>query len=405
MQTAHGVSSAATSGDSIRANVIAVTATVVGVLPMFLVGGLSVFVREELVFGLGALGLLVSVYFATSALFSSPAGVLVERFGFKRSLTASVSTSGLVLVSIGWLAGAWSHLFILLAVAGLANATTQVASNLMVARTVVSHRQGLSYGVKQSAIPIATLITGASVGTIAAGLGWRVVLLLAGLTSLVVIGGVLTLQETRTSGRRARPRLHRQATRALITLAVAGALASGVANTLGTFLVESLVHSMSRDQAGLVLAVGSLSGIIARVGSGWIVDHVRFKPLLLALAQLVTAVGGYLLLSVADSQPVAMVAAVVTFATGWGWTGVLTYAAARKYPWAPARATGITQAGIYAGAVIGPTVFGVVMEEASHGTAWVIAAGVVAVAAVVLAIGSRQMDRAPGHIDEEEEKA
>ena len=56
---------------------------------------------------------------------------------------------------------------------GLANAVSHPAANLSLAREVPAGRQGLSFGIKQAAIPVATLLAGLAVPTIAVTLGWR----------------------------------------------------------------------------------------------------------------------------------------------------------------------------------------------------------------------------------------
>lgn len=369
------------------------SATVAGVLPLFLVGGLSIFVREELGFGVGQLGLAVSIYFVASALASSPTGGLVERIGYRSGLMTAVTASCLVLLAIGLLANRWSHLVVLLAIGGIANAMTQVASNLLLARVVSTRRQGLSYGVKQSAIPIATLVAGASVGTVAAGLGWRNVFVGAGVVAVIVVIAAAALETEQGQGKRDKTASSLEAaeTRALILLAVAAALASGVANALGAFLVESSVQWMSQEQAGLALVFGSIAGICARIGLGWFVDRGRVRPLVLVSAQLVVAILGYAWLGFATTSLAVSIAAMIAFASGWGWTGILIYAVATSHPWAPAKATGIAQTGVYTGAVFGPALFGAVADVSSYSTAWLWGAGLVAVSALVMMAGGRRM--------------
>jgi MFS family permease len=61
----------------------------------------------------------------------------------------------------------------LLGLSAAANALGQLSSNSALARHVPAHRQGLSFGVKQAAIPVSTLLAGAAVPTIALTAGWR----------------------------------------------------------------------------------------------------------------------------------------------------------------------------------------------------------------------------------------
>src|SRR5205823_1137887 len=62
-------------------------------------------------------------------------------------------------------------------------------SNLTLARSVPAHRLGLSFGVKQAAIPLATLLAGAAVPAVALTVGWRwAYVIAAGLAVLALVG-------------------------------------------------------------------------------------------------------------------------------------------------------------------------------------------------------------------------
>lgn len=58
----------------------------VGVLPVFLVGGLAVQIRGELGLSVSLLGLAGSMFFATSALVARPLAAVTERIGPTLSL-------------------------------------------------------------------------------------------------------------------------------------------------------------------------------------------------------------------------------------------------------------------------------------------------------------------------------
>ena len=55
----------------------------------------------------------------------------------------------------------------------------QLASNTSLSRQVPAGRQGLSFGVKQAAIPVSTLLAGAAVPVVALTVGWRWAFVLA----------------------------------------------------------------------------------------------------------------------------------------------------------------------------------------------------------------------------------
>ena len=93
----------------------------------------------------------------------------------------------------------------------------QLASNLTLARYVPAHRLGLSFGIKQSAIPLATLLAGAAVPAVALTVGWR---------WAYVIGAALALARALVAPARQRagrePHAGRPGERATAALAVLG---------------------------------------------------------------------------------------------------------------------------------------------------------------------------------------
>ncbi|MGW5673308.1 MFS transporter, partial [Micromonospora sp. NPDC003776] len=158
---------------TVRVSAGAIATTIACVLPVFLLGGLAVQMGHDLHFSPAGLGLAVSVYFGISALASMPSGALVERHGSAVVARAGILLSAGSLLAVAVLARSYPVLVALLALSAAANALGQLASNAALARHVPAHRQGLSFGVKQAAIPVSTLLAGAAVPTIALTAGWR----------------------------------------------------------------------------------------------------------------------------------------------------------------------------------------------------------------------------------------
>jgi hypothetical protein len=92
----------------------------------------------------------------------------------------------------------------------------------------------------------------------------------------------------------------------------------------------------------------------------------------------------------ATGSPALVVPGVLlAFAAGWGWPGLFNFAVVRSNPGAPAAATGVTQTGASGGAAVGPVLFGVVVEAAGYGTAWLVS-GALALAALVAILAGRR---------------
>jgi MFS family permease len=352
------------------------------------VGGLAVQVGGELGFSPAGLGLAVSVYFGVSALASIPAGRLVERHG--ATLIARIGIGLAAASLIGIAAGARSlwTLTAILALGAAGNAMGQLASNTSLSRQVPVRRQGLTFGVKQAAIPVSTLLAGAAVPTLALTAGWRWAFVLAGLLAAATV-----LLVPRDTAHRGRGRESGRATGPLIVVGLAATLAAGSANALGTFVVSSAVErGISPGPAGLALTLGGAICALARIFGGWQADQRPAGQVTVIAALLATGAGGLALLSV-PGTPALVAGVVLGFGFGWSWPGLMTFAVVRLYPQAPAAATSITQTGVYAGGCVGPIGLGAVAHAAGYPAMWLAASVAMLGAATLMLVGSRMLSR------------
>lgn len=233
--------SAATSANAVRplrAATGALTTTIACSVPVFLVGGLAVQISHELGFSPAGLGLAVSAYFGASALASVPAGALVERYGSTTIARAGIGLATVSLLTIAIAARALWSLIAILALGAAANAMGQLASNTSLSRHVPVRRQGLSFGVKQAAIPVSTLLAGAAVPVVALTVGWRWAFVFAAAGAAAALWLVPAEHD---EARRSVTNGGERATAALVVIGIAATLASASANALGTFLVDSAV--------------------------------------------------------------------------------------------------------------------------------------------------------------------
>ena len=381
-----------------RPVLLAVAVATVGVLPAFLTGGLAVQIRSELDFGSAALGLAVAVFFVSASLASVVMGRVVERIGAHRAMRVSATGSAAALLGVALFAGSWAGLVACLVLGGLANAVAHPATHLSLARKVPANRQGFSFGIKQAAIPAATLLAGLAVPIIAVTFGWRwafaggaaLALLLSFIVPAETLGGVRKIKEARAGDVPTAP---------LVLLALGIGLGSAAATPLGAFIVESSVAAGLRvETAGLMLALGSAVGIVVRVTFGRLADGMGGGSLRLVAAMLGVGVVGFALLA-NGSGDLIVPGTLLAFGAGWGWPGLFNFAVVKTNPNAPAAATGITQTGASGGAALGPLVFGLVVEAASYEAAWLFC-GAIALVALVAILAGRTMilrDRARNH--------
>ena len=388
---------AAPGGPAYRPVLVAVAVATAGILPPFLTGGLAVQIRAELGFGAGALGLLVALFFAASAVFSVVLGRVVERIGSTTGMRVSALTGAASMLAVAALAGSWWGLVACLVLGGLGNAISHPSTHLLIAREVPQDRQGFAFGVKQAAIPAATLLAGLAVPTLAVTVGWRWAFVGGALLALVV---ALLVPGGGASGVRHDARHVREARAgdaplaALALLAVGVGLGSAAATPLGAFVVESAVAAgVEVGAAGLLLALGGAVSITVRVLFGHLADGMGGGRLLLVAGMLAAGTAGFVLIST-GAAPLLVLGVVLGFGAGWGWPGLFNFAIVKSNPKAPAAATGITQTGASGGAALGPLLFGLVVEASSYGVAWISSAAVALIAAAAILTGRRVLLRA-----------
>lgn len=368
-----------------------------GVLPVFLTGALAVQVREELRFDEAGQGLTVAAFFGTAALSSAAAGRVAERLGPAMAMRVAAGLAAVSLLSVAVVARSLALLLACLVVGGLANAMAQPATNLFLARRVPASKLGLAFGVKQSAIPMATLLGGLAVPAIALTVGWRWAYVLgavaAGLLVVVDPGGSASAPATERGARRG---AQDTAFRPLVLLAVGVGLGAAAAGTLGSFLVSGAVaEGMGEGTAGLLASGCSAAGVATRLRLGVLADRRGGRHLRVVAGLMASGTIGFGLLAVGSTAGL-VAGALLAYVLGWTWPGLFNLAIVRSNPGAPGAATGITQTGTYVGAVLGPLVFGAVVEGSGYPVAWVGSGAVAAVGALAILAGRRSLvsDRA-----------
>ena len=378
-----------------RAVSASLISTAQGMLPVYMIGGLAVQISAEMGFGPRQLGIATTVYFAVSAVGSTPAGHFVQRVGAYPGIVLTAVLSGGALLGIAGFATSWASLVAMLVVAGMGNAFAQPSANLLLARGVPIARQGFYFGVKQAAVPITTLLAGISVPLIGLTIGWRWAFVIVTLGSVVLpFISPRTPRAIPRKGRAAPPRGEVDRL-PLIVLAAGALLGAAAANSIGVFLVASAVDAgLTASIAGYLLAVGSALGIMTRLIVGALADRREGAHLVRVAIMLAGGCVGFVLLAIADPPALFLVGTAIAFIAGWGWNGLFTFSVVRSYREAAAAATGLTQTGLWLGGMLGPLLFGLAAEAQSFAAAWAGAGIVMLVASVVIVIGSRMVARA-----------
>lgn len=366
----------------------AVVYVTTGALPLYLTSAQFVALERDLGLTAARLGVVTSVYFGVAAVVATPVGRTVARVGARLGLRigacVAVGASGVALT-----AGAWWMLFIATGLAGVANAFMQVSTNVVLARDAKFDRQGLSFGAKQGAIPLSSMVAGVMVPILGVTIGWRWPFAVAGLFAFAVIFLAPSVSTPEASDRGDEERQW-SASKALRWLAVGGACGGAAGNGLSLFLVPSAVTvGISEAAAATALAVGSGLVLAVRLAAGWIADRTGstgHREMIVALA---LGTVGCSALALAGS-PVAFVLAIsIALLGSWGWPGLAYFTVVRMHPEAPARASGVLLSGNLTGTLIGPFIVGLLARNGSFVSAWTFCAVLSLVATVSVTTSMR----------------
>ena len=372
---------------------IAMMGMTVALLPVFLTGALGVHLSAELAFGATGLGLAVSAFRLGATVSSKPMGNLTDRLGANKSLRLGGAIAGVCSLAIAVAARSWTILVVMLFVAGAGQALAQPATNRLLLLRIAPNRQGLAFGAKQAATPVASMIAGLSVPVVAMTLGWRAAYAMVSVIAIVVVAWL---------GRgRSGPRAQRVVSKVkagaqprwgtLTIVLLAFGFANASSNAIPAFYVSSAVDAGSSGEiAGTVLAAGSAVAIVTRIGTGILSDRLVSGHFLLCAAML--AVGSVGLVMLGVGGPVAKAAGLAIALGGtWGFNGVFWFALMRSYPRAPGAVTGSVAPGGAVGSTIGPALFGVLVDGSGYLAAWIVSAALAALAAVAMVLVSRMI--------------
>ncbi len=362
--------------------------------PAFGIGALALQMGDDLGFGEAGLGSAVAFFFLLAAVTSPHAGTLTDQLGPQRSLWIANVLSGLSLLAIATVVRSYWLLLAALAVGAIGLTIAGPGTKTMVASGIVVRRHGLAFGVQAASVPLAAMLAGLAVPAIGLTLGWRWAF--AAASVLALIGFVLApsyqplpSRTMRTGG--ATRGLSQINYGPLNMIALAAALGSAAATTMAAFFVSAATEvGLSEGLAGNLLAVASGLPIVNRIVAGYLADrfesgHLRVVSLLLGASTL-----GYL--AAASGSPILFsVGAILALGLGWAWTGLMVHAVIRAYSHSPGAATGMTSGGLNVGGVVGPFVFGLLVQHASYTAGFIMIAAFVLLAAIAAEAGRRQL--------------
>ena len=367
--------------------------TVVALMPVFLTSAMAVQMTRDLAFGSAGLGLAVAAFRSGGALTSVFLGRLTDQLGAIRTIRLAAAVATLTTLGIATTARGLLSLVLWLAVGGSALALAQPGANRLLMNVVGARRLGTAFGLKQSAPPIASMLSGAAVPLIAITVGWRWGFALAAIAAVGLMLGT-TSPPPKPPGpdrRKGTPRLPIENRGMVILLAIAFGLGTSTSSSVTTFYVVSASAAGSTSAfAGTMFAVASVASIASRVLSGVLSDRLMRGHLTLCAVQL--AIGAVGITMLATGTQTLMSAGVFIALIGcWGFNGVFWFALVRAYSTIPGRITGVVSPGGLMGSTLGPLIFGVLVDRIGFGPSWLTMSIVALIAAGVMLVGDRQL--------------
>ena len=332
-----------------------------------------------------------------------PAGRLVDRFGEPVVMATGIAIVAVSSIVAGF-SGSFAELIILRGAGGLGSAMFGVSAQTLLLVSVPSGQRGRASGLFAGGFLVGS-ISGPAVGGIIAAWSMRAPFIIYGgmlVVPAVIAAAVLRQGPRRRAGEQQRPkRALAEIARALRDRAYRAAAAANLADGFGTVGVRSaIVPLFVRDilhrsaiWTGIGFGVVAVLNALMLIPGGRLADRLGRRPVIVAgctvtaagmiMLALVPGLAGYLAAlavlglgsGLLDVGPAAMLGDILD---GQGGTVVASYQMAGDI-----------------GAVTGPVTAGYLVDAASYGAAFGLAAGVLGLAAVagLLAPETRWRDR------------
>lgn len=376
--------------------VVAATLLVVsGVMPTALLPAMAVQIKRSFALTDPQVGGLLSLYFGVSFTLAVMSGRLADRLGPLRAAYVGAALTIVALLGTGTIADGFFSLAALYVVGGSGQSIIAPTANVILATGIPRRRLGLAMGIKQSAIPLGSLLAGLAVPLVALRIGWRWAFILASVLPVLAVANMRNFAFRTGSPSEPVSRSPGRSTsfRRLPVYVVGASLGTMTGTAVTGFLVLSVVRSgFSESSSGILLAAAAIAATFVRIASGVVVDKTRHSSGLGAAVLLTIGAVGYVLLA-SPWHPSIVAGALLAYGAGWGWQGLYHHSLVDVFPRRAGAATGVARIGLASGAAIGPSLFGLLAHELGYETGWMIMATGMFLAAIVLGAGYRLLTR------------
>ena len=316
------------------------------------------------------IGYQVSILFGGAVVGTLFGGSFTRRYGACRTMQTSVALSacGLLLMLVPSIAAIVAGSL----VAGFGQGILNSATAHLLVKYTPSGRRNLLFSIKQAGVPFGGMLVALSAPAVALAFGWQWAVLSVAVLIVVVLASLEPKRDAWDADRDPHADVSQQkfggvplvmAQPALRWLSFTGLIFAAVQRCLLTFTVIYLVveRSYTLIEAGVMLSVAQVGGVLGRLAWGWIADRTSSIAVLLAVAA-ISVLDTFALMAIDFGWPRLAVYAVffVFGAAALGWNGVLHAETARLSP--PGMASVVAGGStffVFGGVLLGPSLFAV----------------------------------------------
>jgi Sugar phosphate permease len=367
---------------------------------------LGPYIKEDLGISYVQLGLLFSVCNLGSMVILTFTGHLVDKAGVRKIMLMGQIILGICVAAAAITNAQWQLLLVLF-LAGICNSIAGPTTVKAIVTWFAPKSRATAMGIKQAGIPVAGIVAGAVLPTVAIAFGWRAGIAIIG--AVIALSGVISFMLYRDSDimkemRKAgisnitwREVVKDVFTRDIVFLSVGCAFLMGVQFAFTSYLVVYLggVFTAASVAAPVILAgtfysINSAGGMIGRVGLGLVSDRLfggKRKGTLIG----VNAIGVIILLMMAFGVPGMGVIGIGILVFLFGLTAVsftglqLSMVSELAGFKASGVATGFTLALSFGGMMLVPPIYGYVVDATSgYFWGWILLALLAAIGVALL---------------------
>jgi ACS family hexuronate transporter-like MFS transporter len=334
------------------------------------------------------IGLMTSSFFMGSFLFSIPMGWLVDRIGVYWAMPLGQCIVGIFILSLCF-ANSYAMVCGALFLAGTGYAAINPATAKVVMHWFPTKRRASAMGFKQTGVPAGGALAAATLPALALSFGWRYSFAFAGMVTISSVVFCLIFYKRpyrNENDENTKPDGHSVTildilkNRDLMLLSFLMAFFIGLQSTLETYLVLFCIDTLfySVITAGFFLALAHTGGILGRLSWGPVSDFLfgaRRKNVLMIIGSISSVMClTFVFLTPNFPSWIVGVMAVIFGVCAIGWNGIfLILAAELSGKGREGMALGISLTIVFIGQIVGPPVFGFVVDKTgSYDYAWLL---------------------------------